>query len=93
MTPLLNDGDSDVRLLATELARNMEGSEATRLLCELIDHEHHPNVCAAAIDVLTEVGTPDALPTLERCAVRFAATPFLPFAVAVAMSRISGEES
>ena len=93
MTPLLSDGDSDVRLLATELARNMEGSEATRLLCELIDHEHHPNVCAAAIDVLTEVGTPDALPTLERCAVRFAATPFLPFAVAVAMSRISGEES
>ena len=93
MSPLLNDGDSDVRLLATELARNMEASEATRLLCELIEHEHHPNVCAAAIDVLTEVGTPDALPTLKRCAARFAATPFLPFAVSVAMSRISGEES
>jgi HEAT repeat protein len=93
MTPLLNDGDSDVRLLATELARNMEASEATRLLCELIEREHHPNVCAAAIDVLTEVGTPEALPTLERCAARFAATPFLPFAVSVAMSRISGEES
>ena len=93
MTPLLNDGDSDVRLLATELARNMEAAEATRLLCELIEREHHPNVCAAAIDVLTEVGTPEALPTLERCAARFAATPFLPFAVSVAMKRISGEES
>ncbi|WP_312014553.1 HEAT repeat domain-containing protein [Bradyrhizobium sp. AUGA SZCCT0283] len=93
MSPLLNDGDSDVRLLATELARNMEASEATRLLCELIEHEHHPNVCAAAIDVLTEVGTPEALPTLERCSARFAATPFLPFAVSIAMSRISGEES
>ena len=93
MTRLLNDGDSDVRLLATELARNMEAAEATRLLCELIEREHHPNVCAAAIDVLTEVGTPEALPTLQRCAVRFAATPFLPFAVSVAMSRISGEES
>jgi hypothetical protein len=34
MAPLLNDGDSDVRLLATELARNMEASEATRLLCD-----------------------------------------------------------
>jgi len=93
MTPLLNDGDSDVRLLATELARNMEAAEATRLLCELIEREHHPNVCAAAIDVLTEVGTPEALPTLERCAARFASTPFLPFAVSVAMSRISGQES
>jgi hypothetical protein len=52
MEPLLSDDDSDVRLLATELARNMEASEATRLLCELIEREHHPNVCAAAIDVL-----------------------------------------
>ena len=93
MAPLLNDVDSDVRLLATELARNMEASEATRLLCELIEREQHPNVCAAAIDVLTEVGTPDALPVLERCAARFASTPFLPFAASVAMSRISGEES
>jgi len=93
MTPLLSDGDSDVRLLATELARNMEASEATRLLCELIEREQHPNVCAAAIDVLTEVGTPDALPVLERCSARFASTPFLPFAASVAMSRISGEES
>jgi hypothetical protein len=59
----------------------------------LIEREKHPNVCAAAIDVLTEVGTPEALPTLERCAARFAATPFLPFAISVAMNRISGEES
>jgi len=59
----------------------------------LIEREHHPNVCAAAIDVLTEVGTPEALSTLEKCAVRFAATPFLPFAISVAMSRISGAES
>ena len=93
MEPLLSDDDSDVRLLATELARNMEAPKATRLLCELIEREHHPNVCAAAIDVLTEVGTPEALPTLEKCAVRFAATPFLPFAISVAMSRISGAES
>src|SRR4029079_5942563 len=90
MAPLLNDVDSDVRLLATALARNMEASEATRLLCELIEREQHPNVCAAAIDVLTEVGTPDALPALQKCAVRFAATPFLPFAISMAIARISG---
>lgn len=90
--PLLEDSDSDVRLLATELARNMNASEATRLLCGLIEHEQHPNVCAAAIDVLTEVGTPQALPALEKCAVRFAATPFLPFAISVAIARISGAE-
>jgi len=92
MARLLSDGDSDVRLLATELARNMNASEATRLLCKLIEREQHPNVCAAAIDVLTEVGTPEALPSLEKCAVRFATTPFLPFAISVAIARISGAE-
>lgn len=90
MAPLLSDSDFDVRLLATELARNMEASEATRLLCDLIEREQHPNVCGAAIDVLAEVGTPKALPTLKKCAVRFAAAPFLPFAISIAIARISG---
>jgi len=89
---LFADTDSDVRLLATELTRNMDAPEATRLLCDLIEHEQHPNVCAAAIEVLAEVGTRDALPALERCAVRFAATPFLPFAISVAIARIKGAQ-
>ena len=33
MTALLADGDSDVRILATELARNMPAAHATALLC------------------------------------------------------------
>lgn len=93
MQTLFGDADSDVRLLATELARNMPEVEATRLLCALIENEQHPNVCAAAIDVLTEVGTRDAIPALEKCAARFATTPFLPFAASMAIARISGTEA
>jgi HEAT repeat protein len=92
MVRLFSDPESDVRLLATELARNMKSSDATRLLCGLIEREPHPNVCAAAIEVLAEVGTPEALPALEKCAARFAATPFLPFAISMAIARISGAE-
>jgi hypothetical protein len=62
------------------------------LLCDLIEHEPHPNVCAAAIEVLAEVGTPQAIPVLEKCSARFAATPFLPFAISMAIARISGAE-
>ena len=47
---LLEDSDSDVRLLATELARNMPAENATRVLCGLLEREQHPNVCAAAIE-------------------------------------------
>jgi len=73
MPALLADAESDVRILATELARNMEANDATRVLCKLIDSEPHPNVCAAAIDVLAEVGTRDAIPALKACAERFQA--------------------
>ena len=90
MAALLRDADSDVRILAIELVRNMPAADATRLLCGLLEQEQHPNVCAAAIDVLAEVGTRDALPALEACAGRFAETPFLPFAISIAIARISG---
>jgi HEAT repeat protein len=92
MPALLEDSNSDVRLLSTELARKIPEADATRVLCKLLEHEPHPNVCAAAVDVLAEVGTSDALPALRMCAKRFAGTPFLPFAVSMAIARISGTE-
>ena len=92
MATLLADSDSDVRLLATELVRNMPAAVATQILCRLLQHEQHPNVCAAAVDVLAEVGTRDAVPVLQACAGRFTATPFLPFAVSIAIARISDTE-
>jgi HEAT repeat protein len=93
MSVLFQDGDSDVRLLATELARNLPAENATHILCALLEHETHANVCAAAVDVLAEVGTPDALPALRTCASRFSETPFLPFAISVAIARITGSEA
>lgn len=89
MAALLADADTDVRILATELARNMPAGEATRVLCGLLEREPHPNVCAAAIEVLAEVGTRDAVPALKACAERFRDTPFLPFAVSTTIARIS----
>jgi HEAT repeat protein len=93
MASLLGDPESDVRILATELTRTLPEGDATRLLCGLLEREQHSNVCAAAVDVLAEVGTPEALPALRACAERFAGTPFLPFAISVAIARISSMES
>jgi HEAT repeat protein len=93
MAALLADADSDVRILATELARNMPAKNATSILCGLLENESHPNVCAAAIDVLAEVGTRDAIPALKACAARFPNTPFLKFAVSTTIARISDTEA
>ena len=92
MARLFQDDDTDVRILASELARNLPADDATHILCALLQHEQHPNVCAAAIDVLAEVGTPAAVPVLRACAQRFSQTPFLPFAVSLAIARITGSE-
>ena len=89
---LLEDSDSDVRLLATELVRNMPAENATLALCRLLKREQHPNVCAAAIELLAEVGTRDAVPALQSCAERFVGVPFLAFAASTAIARISDAE-
>ncbi|THD81720.1 MAG: HEAT repeat domain-containing protein [Phenylobacterium sp.] len=88
---LLSDPDPDVRLLACELVREVPGAEATRLLATLLDGEAESNVCAAAVDVLAEVGGPECLPALARCAERFGHEPFLGFAIKVASERIGAQ--
>jgi HEAT repeat protein len=90
---LLTDDDSDVRLLATELVRNIPPADATQSLCRLLEDEQHPNVCAAAIEILAEVGTLDAVPALRGCAARFSSIPFLTFAATSAIARISDAKS
>jgi HEAT repeat protein len=90
LPPLLQDADVDVRVLSCELVRTLAGGEATALLCEVLQRESDPNVCAAALDVLAEVGQSEALPVLAACALRFQDTPFLAFAFQVTADRING---
>ena len=88
---LLEDDDADVRLLACELAREIPAEQAIPLLAGLLARDPHPNVCAAAVEVLAEVGTPDILPALEACAARFPDEPFLTFATRAAADRIRSQ--
>lgn len=86
---LMTDSDPDVRLLACEVARHLPGDEATRLLCKLLETEQQVNVCAAAVEVLAEVGGPEAVPALQACVARFGAEPFLVFSIRVATERLA----
>jgi HEAT repeats len=86
---LLDDSDADVRLLSCELARGLPDEEANRLLCNLLERETEKNVCAAAIEVLAEIGRPEAVPSLVRCGTRFAGDPFITFSLKVATERIA----
>lgn len=90
---LLSDKDTDVRILSCELARSLPNAEATRLLCALLAAEREINVCAAAVDVLAEVGSSEALATLDECARRFGGSPFIAFAIKIVTERISSQST
>jgi HEAT repeat protein len=87
---LLADPDPDVRLLVCDLARDAGGADGPRWLCELIETEPQANVCAAAVEVLGEIGDARALPALLNCAQRFPDDPFLGFAIKVVADRLRG---
>lgn len=88
LVALLNDPDPDVRLLSCEIARSAFSDQAADLLSELLDRDADANVCAAAVEVLGEVGGASAIPSLSRCAARFPHDPFLGFAIKVAIERL-----
>jgi len=85
---LLGDPDADVRLLACDLVRAQPPAEAAEMLTALLETEPEPNVCAAAVEVLAEVGEPAALPSLSRCVERFRSDPFLSFAIKHVIDRL-----
>jgi HEAT repeat protein len=88
---VLKNSDPDVRILACELMRNQPSEDVNRLLSDLLATESKPNVCAAAVEVLAEVGRPELLPLLAECMGRFPDDPFLAFAVRVASDRIGAQ--
>lgn len=90
---LLHDADADVRLLACELVRNQPPDAANRLLASLLTVEPEANVCAAAVEVLAEIGESSVLPALAQCAARFSDDPFLGFAIGMARDRIGSQAS
>jgi HEAT repeat protein len=89
LSALLTDSDPDVRLLATEIALGLPGEAATGALIPVLLHDPHPNVCAAAVEVLAEAGTDAAVPALHALAARFPGNDFLAFAASEAAGRLS----
>jgi HEAT repeat protein len=85
---LLQDTDADVRLLCCDLTRSLPAPQANVLLVTLLNQEAQANVCAAAIEVLAEVGGPEVLDSVNACAARFSDDEFLRFAIRMVIDRL-----
>jgi HEAT repeat protein len=90
---LLADADADLRILVVEVLRGWPGELATPRLQRLIEGDPHVNVCGAAVDVATEVGTDALLAPLAALRARFPGEGFLAFAIDIARTRIGGRQA
>ncbi len=85
---LLKDDNSDVRIFAVDILREIAHPNLLFWLHTILEQESHVNVCASAVDCLVEVGTSESLPFLHTLKERFVDEPFLAFVVDTAIRRI-----
>lgn len=88
MGGLLTDADPDVRIFAVNVLESLRHELVEKWLKEVIERDPHVNVCATAVDLLGEVGTPYSREALENLKVRFPDEPYIRFAADIALKRI-----
>ena len=89
MRGVLGDTDADVRILGVNVLESLRHPDVERWLIEVIDNDLNVNVCAAAVDLLGEVGTAASRQALHHLLQRFAGEPYIEFAAGMALARVS----
>lgn len=88
MGDLLVDVDPDVRIFAVNILESLCHPQVEAWLISIIEKDPHVNVCAAALDLLGEVGTSASRSALEQLKLRFSDEPYICFAANLALKRI-----
>lgn len=91
MRGLLGDADSDVRIFTVNVLESLRHPDVESWLIDVIERDPHVNVCATAVDLLSEVGTGAAVQALEALKVRFPGEPYIEFAANLALRSITSE--
>jgi HEAT repeat protein len=90
MQSLLADLDPDVRIFAVNILESLRHEEVESWLIQVIEKDPEINVCAAAVDLLSEVASAKSLAPLVRLKIRFEQEPYIQFAAELALQRIRG---
>jgi HEAT repeat protein len=85
---LLTDPDPDVRIFVVNILNSDRHPDVEQWLIDVIERDAHVNVCAAAVDLLCEVGTESAIDPLARLKARFAHEAYIQFAADLALKRV-----
>ncbi|MBK1673874.1 PBS lyase [Ectothiorhodospira shaposhnikovii] len=88
MGELLHNPDPDVRIFAVNVLESLRHPQVEEWLLEVILRDEHVNVCATAVDLLGEVGSPQSRDALRTLKQRFPEEPYIQFAADLALKRI-----
>ncbi|MCV2361987.1 HEAT repeat domain-containing protein [Paucibacter sp. DJ1R-11] len=91
MQDLLHDTSSDMRIFAVNILESLRHPQVEAWLCEVITQDAHVNVCGAAVDLLSELGSPAALQPLVQLKRRFPDDPYIQFAADLAINRLNDD--
>lgn len=89
LAALLASPSPDVRIRALDAIDRVPDAEIEAWLIALLGREPQHNVCALALDLLADMGTPTALPVIREVRLRFANEPFVAFAADHALCQIA----
>lgn len=85
---LLSDSDPDVRIFTINILESLRHSYVEKWLISVIEQDEQVNVCATAVDLLSEVGTELSVKSLINLKQRFADEPYMCFSIDLALKRI-----
>lgn len=85
---LLHDADSDVRIFTVNLLGELRHPQVPRWLAQVLHTDAEVNVVGAALEVMAEVGGPEALAALREAKRRFADDAYIGFSADLAIERI-----
>lgn len=88
---LLQDPDSDLRIFALDILQTLAHPKAPQWLRQVLEQETHPNVLGTAIDRATDIGDESMKAALLRLRPSVAETPYLVFAIDIALKRIEAQ--
>ncbi|RAN44253.1 hypothetical protein RB25_20590 [Herbaspirillum rubrisubalbicans] len=85
---MLIDPETDIRILAVGILDTLRHARVEDWLLQLIDAETEVNVCGAALEVLTTIGTPAAIGPVTTLMRRFSDEPYITFAGRLLLNRL-----
>jgi HEAT repeat protein len=85
---LLVDPDPDVRILTVKVLESLRHPRVEDWLIQVLETDAHVNVCATALDLIVEAGTPRALGAVAAVKARFPHEPYIQYVAQLAEGRL-----